>query len=175
MSTAIGRADWLRLGDGERIVWHGQPSLYRIWDSLVLAAVLAVGGLVLVGGVVQVDPDVPWFARLSPLALLVLAAAIGASAYLRWRSVHYVVTSNEVYRKSGNLSRDVAQVRIDSIQNTTYEQSAIQRLLGYGDVRLYTAGSGTMDLVLADVPDPAGVSAVVGDRLDATARREGRA
>ena len=87
------------------------------------------------------------------LQLLLTVAGIGwaALAYLNWLRLLFVITSSEIYVKYGLVSRDVTQIRLSRIRNTTFELSVIQRLFGYGDVRIFTAGSGTDDLHFGDI------------------------
>ncbi|MFH5801534.1 PH domain-containing protein [Haladaptatus sp. CMAA 1911] len=86
--------------------------------------------------------------------------------YLRWRSQWYVLTTEEVYQKSGLLSTNVVQIRLERIQNTTFSQSFIEKLLSHGDVTIYTSGSSTIDLVLKNIPEPQTVNRLLTEQLD---------
>lgn len=165
--------EWIHLGPDERIVWRGRPSVYTILDDLLSAVALALVGVAAVAALntVALGPGVPPWVTLAPLALVPVGLAVGAAAYVHWRGLHYVITTREVYRKRGVLSRDVTRIPVDRVQNTAYSQSALQRLLSYGDVTLHTAGSGAVDLVLRDVPNPETVSRVLSEQLDAASSR----
>lgn len=93
----------------------------------------------------------------------------------RWRAVRYLVTTEELYRKRGLVSRDVKNLRLGQVQNTGFTQSAVQRLLGYGTVTVSTAGSGGTELAFANVPDPERVNGVVTEQLDAYRERRAAA
>ena len=149
-------ADWLTLSGDERIEWTGRPSLFTITPQLLVVAIVGMGGTLALSALgLVVDRSVPVFVRLLPLlvALLVLVVVL-----LRWYRVRYVITSRQVYIKQGFVSLDVDQIRIARIQNTTLSQSMVQRLLGYGDVVAYTAGSDTKNIEFTSVPNPSRVN-----------------
>jgi len=74
--------------------------------------------------------------------LIAVGAVVASIRYLVWTNTRYVITSSELYKKRGIISRDVTQFRLERVQNTSLRQSGIGRLLGYGDLTVYTAGSG---------------------------------
>jgi uncharacterized membrane protein YdbT with pleckstrin-like domain len=82
-----------------------------------------------------------------------------------------VITSEEICVKHGLVSRDVTQIRIDRVQNTAYSQSVLERLCSFGDVEIYTAGSGTEDLVFRNVSRPERVKSVLTGLLSEQPQR----
>ncbi|MFC7158100.1 PH domain-containing protein, partial [Halomarina halobia] len=163
MSSARDVPDWVTLGPNEQVVWSGHPSLYPAALSLVAGAVLF-----LLGPVSFALLPEPW--SLIGIGLLLAGIAVALVTYFRHRSTRYVITSNEVYEKRGLLSRQVTSLRMDRVQNTTYEQSFLQRLLSYGDVHRHRRLRRDGDR-LPQRHRPAG-----GESVDlATARRPGLA
>lgn len=160
MSSSIESTAWLPLTSGERVLWAGTPSAYPTVPPMALGFALCFLGVWLSRSVAL--PVVPEW---SPLALLPLGLLVGAWAYLvRW-STRYVFTTKAVYEKTGLLSQTVTRVGLDRVQNTALDQSALERLLSYGDLAVYTAGSGGVDLRLRAVPDPRRVNALVTAQL----------
>lgn len=162
MSDA-GAPGWVTLSDGESVVWRGHPSLHLLTGTILTVAVLVAGGSF--GAVVLPPPLNLGGVALVGVALLWLVAAVVAH-----RSTEYVITSGEVYKKTGLLSRSVTTLRLDRVQNTSFSQSLLQRLLSYGDVRVDTAGSDSTELVLKGVDDPQEVSGLLSEQLDARRR-----
>lgn len=169
----VDTADWLHLTDGEEVHWAGRPSRFTIVVSLVIAAVLVAIGIGLSAWLTPVARarDLPTWVALSPLLLAALGVAWGAITYLNWLRLLYVVTDEEIYVKHGLISRDVTQVRLDRIQNTSYNQSVLERFLSYGDVEIYTAGTSTEDIVFRSVPNPERVKRILTHLLSEQARR----
>jgi uncharacterized membrane protein YdbT with pleckstrin-like domain len=165
MSSAAAASDWVHLTGEERVLWAGTPSLYPAIPVFAVAFALSLLGVWLFRG--GALPPIPsWLA----LALVPIGALIAAWAYLSRWSTRYVFTTKAVYEKRGMLSRTVTQIRFDRIQNTAFEQSLVERGLSYGDIEVYTAGTGGVNLSLRDVPDPKRVNAIVTTRLGETAR-----
>jgi len=159
--------EWVTLGEGEEIVWSGSPSLIVIAGSLVGGLLLMTAGVVLYGFVLPGDFEFRWVAWL----LLPLGMLVAGAAYVRHRSTRYVVTTNEVYRKTGLLSRRVTSLRLDRIQNTSFEQSFLERLLSFGDVHVDTAGTGGTEITFESVANPQEVSGLLTEQLDRSSRR----
>lgn len=155
----VADADWLHLTEDEDVRWTGRPSQYTI-------AVPVVGGMILVllgaGLAAWLLPaaeaaEVPRWLGAAPLVLALVGAVWAGLAYLEWLRLLYVLTDQSIYVKYGLVSRDVTHVRLDRVQNTAYEQSILERLLQYGDVHVYTAGTSTEDVTFRSVPNPARV------------------
>lgn len=165
MATAdrLKSADWLTLTDGEEIEWTGRPSLFTVAPQLIgTVAVGFLGGLSVSALQSVLSRPVP--AIIHALPLLAGVSLLGL-VLLGWYRVQYVITSNEVYIKRGLVSRDIAQIRLSRIQNTTRSQSVLERLLGYGDVVAYTAGSETMNIEFKSVPNPSQVTDTLSELL----------
>lgn len=159
--------EWVTLGEGEQIVWSGTPSLLLSAGSLVGGLLVVVAGVVLYGVLIPADFEFRWVAwLLIPAGLLLMGYA-----YVRHQSTRYVITTNEVYRKEGLLSRHVTSLRLDRIQNSSFEQSLLERLLSYGDVHVDTAGSGGTEITFEAVSNPQEVSGLLTEQLDRTATR----
>ena len=153
--------EWVTLTEGESVLWDGHPSLRLIAPAVLAGLVLVLGGVAL--AVVVTDPTLRWLSLVGvPLGIVVIAWS-----YISVVSTRYVLTSEEVYQKTGLLNRNVAQIRLDRVQNTTCSQSMTERLLSYGDITIYTAGSDTMDITLTDVPNPQQVNRKLTEALDA--------
>ncbi|EMA51542.1 PH domain-containing protein [Halococcus thailandensis] len=165
MSSAAAASDWVHLTGEERVLWAGMPSLYPAIPTFAVAFVLSIFGVWLFrDGSLPLLPS--WFA----LVLVPFGALAAVWAYLSRWSTRYVFTTKAIYEKRGVLSRTVTQIRFDRIQNTAFEQSLVERTLSYGDIEVYTAGTGGVNLSLRDVPDPKRVNALVTTRLGETAR-----
>ncbi len=160
-------AEWIHLTDEEVVRWTGRPSQVTIAPHVLGGLLLAIAGIVFwtdAGPTVGTGGLPAWVGHL-PLLLTVVGLAWFGVVYLDWLRLLYVITDEEVYVKHGLVSRDVTQVRLDRVQNTAFEQSVRQRVLGYGDVRLYTAGTNTEDITFERVPKPERVSQLVTELL----------
>lgn len=169
--TMSARPDWVTLAEGESVLWESRPAIHPyLFGATKALSVSAAGvGLWLVSaGVIEVGAPVPSGTVIVTLAgaLVVLGVALAGNALLKWSSVRYLVTTEEVYAKEGLLSRTVTNLRVGRIQNTAFSQSVVGRVLSYGDVRIHTAGSGDAEMVFEYAPDPETVVARITERVD---------
>lgn len=163
--AAIGAAEWLHLGPDETVVWASRPHPIELGPMTPVAigiAILALG--VTAWGLIDSRLLVT---VLGGLALLG-AGGFAAVRYLCWTTTCYVITSEELYTKHGVITRDVTQFRLDRVQNTSLRQSVAGRVLGYGELTVYTAGSGDPELTFERVPRPERAASVLSDQLDVT-------
>ena len=64
--------------------------------------------------------------------------------YLRWISTVYAVTSRRVIVQKGIVSRDFDEIPVLQVRGVDVHQSAGQRLLGYGTLRVSAEGGSTL-------------------------------
>ena len=160
MSSGVESTAWLPLTAGEEVLWAGTPSLAPAMPAI------GVGfGLSLLGAWLPREVAIEGVPGRLALALVPIGLAIVAWAYLARWSTRYVFTTKAIYEKSGVVSLRVTRVPIDRVQNTAFEQSFLERLLSYGDIAVYTAGSGGVNLALDGVPDPEHVTGLVTTQL----------
>ncbi|THE66617.1 PH domain-containing protein [Salinadaptatus halalkaliphilus] len=154
--------DWFHISDDEEIVWESRPHPIELGAGVPVGGVLAFTGLGLAGwGLTEGS------ALLTVLGLVCLlgGAALVGVRYLFWTNTRYVITSSELYKKHGVVSRDVTQFRLERVQNTSLKQSMTGRALGYGDLTVYTAGSGDPELTFERVPRPEHASSILSTQL----------
>ncbi|WP_330630951.1 PH domain-containing protein [Halocatena halophila] len=150
---------WVTLTEGEILVWSGHPSLLSAGGSFLVGFILVVTGI----GVGIFNDGL---ARLLALVFVGIGILMVGATYVNYRSTQYVLTSEEVYKKSGLISRNVTNIRLDRIQNTSYSQSLPERFMTFGSVHIDTAGTGGTDIVLTDVPNPERVNGLITEQLD---------
>lgn len=121
----------------------------------MVAVVLGVGGVVLLSGM--------W--RLLPIGLALVGIIYSGLGYADYRRRLYLLTSTELYKRSGVFSQTVATVSLESVQNTSCTQSPFQRLVGCGKISIQTAGTSGTELVFESVPNPWWVSQQITEQL----------
>lgn len=78
-----------------------------------------------------------------PMALLAAIAvwflALLLVAVLRWRSELYILTNRRIVQVEGVINKLTIDSSLDKINDVVLAQSALGRLLGYGDLEILTA------------------------------------
>lgn len=136
---------------GETVIFEGHPSWRAIipfyLKGIALAVFLALILSVLGRG----------FLDLFLVVVIVIGVTVLAGIAKR-NSTSYTVTDRRLHLSRGVLSREVEETRLDRVQNVSFSQSPLERVLGIGDVDFDTAGgSGGSLFVFGGVADPEGV------------------
>ena len=87
------------------------------------------------------------------IGFLLLAAGVFLVRRIRASADEFVVTNRRVVRKYGLVAREVGTGAEEKIQDVTFAQGVIARLLGYGTIVVETA-SETGRLVFANIAIP---------------------
>jgi uncharacterized membrane protein YdbT with pleckstrin-like domain len=155
--------DWFHISDDDNIVWESRPHPISMGTGLPIGVALALIGFLVAG---WSGTDGIGILTIVGVLLIAVGAVVASIRYLVWTNTRYVITSSELYKKRGIISRDVTQFRLERVQNTSLRQSGIGRLLGYGDLTVYTAGSGDPELTFERVPKPERASSRLSDQLE---------
>ncbi|MEX1177639.1 MAG: PH domain-containing protein [Nitriliruptor sp.] len=135
------------LTDDEEIVRQFRPHWRVLLPALVWAMILTAAVTV---AFLALDPPFEWIAL---AAATVLWLVICARSVLSYWFTNYVLTTERIIVRSGMVARSGTEIPLENINNVLFSQSVIERLLGYGDVLLESAGSQGQSR-LSDIPDP---------------------
>jgi membrane protein YdbS with pleckstrin-like domain len=166
MRMSSSQPSWINLSGDERTRWVGHKSAKTLFPALVWAAAVVVAGL---AGTLFLrsteSVEIPSLAEWGPLILVLFGISLAARPLIDYYSTQYAITSGDVYKKTGILSRSVQQIPHRRIQNTTCSQSFFERVLSYGDLKIYTAGSDTHDIVFEDIPKPMELNTILTEEI----------
>ncbi|SFS33915.1 PH domain-containing protein [Halostagnicola kamekurae] len=163
--------DWFHLSDEHDIVWESRPHPVAMGTGLPVGVLVTLVGIVVVGW--STASETTLFLAIG-FALALVGVSLVLVRYLVWTNTRYVITTAELYKKDGVVSRDVTQFRLERVQNISLEQDAVGRLLGYGNLTVYTAGSGDPELIFEHVPRPDHASSLLSDQLQNVSERSGQ-
>jgi membrane protein YdbS with pleckstrin-like domain len=135
------------LTDDEEIVRQFRPHWKVLLPALLWAMLLA--GLVGVS-LAAFDQPVGWIAV--AVAALVWLLVAGKAVLAYWFT-NYVLTTERIIVRSGMIARNGTEIPLENVNNVLFSQSVLERVLGYGDVLLESAGSQGQSR-LSDIPDP---------------------
>jgi uncharacterized membrane protein YdbT with pleckstrin-like domain len=153
----------------------------RHWIVIVTALVLnglGVAAAAMLAGVTtglwQADGGGLWMvATLALLGLLLWFAVRLLLELARWLATQYVVTSRRVLEVSGLFNKLVRDSNLDKINDLVLYQSALGRVLNYGDIEIITGADVGINK-LEKLTDPVGFKRVMLDNkedFDLLARR----
>lgn len=142
-----------------QVLYEASPSLVRMnpFGSVLLI-------LALVGGVILATPPVAGglSANLALDSRLVSLAGLAVAAlaflwllvwFVKTKMDHLVIKADEIVWTHGLLSKQYTEIAQTSIRTVRVQQSILQRLMGAGDVLIYTAGD-MPEVLIRGLPEP---------------------
>ncbi|MQA08626.1 MAG: PH domain-containing protein [Pseudonocardiaceae bacterium] len=139
------------LSDYEHVVLHKHPH----WKALllpVLVFLITVGGgiwLVLLAR----DLGEPWD-MVSLIAIgvvaLILLIWLFLAPFVRWRTTHFIVTTDRVMAREGLISRTGIDIPLARINSVRFEHGLIDRIVGCGTLIIESASEEPLEF--DDIP-----------------------
>src|SRR4029453_2591694 len=181
--VAIGQRsgfDWLREGERvafpERLLSEDEELIYDLrphWLTLVVPVLLTLAVLLAVGAAWVVMPagDLQQPARLAVGVLGVgVLLATAAGRVLRWATTHFVLTTERLIFRSGVVAKFGREIPLERINDVTFSQSLVERLIGAGDLLLESAGEHGQSR-FSNIRDPEAVQLEIYRQMEANDRR----
>ncbi|NBC48562.1 MAG: PH domain-containing protein [Gammaproteobacteria bacterium] len=145
------------------VLYKANPSVWRThpigallaWVFVILGAALALfGELPLPPDRIPL-PELPPSIEMRWIGYALLA--LGLFQLLRWRLATLMdrleIRAHELLWTHGLLSKEYTEISMASVRTVRIEQSLFQRLVGAGDLMVYTAGD-EPELVIRGLPRP---------------------
>lgn len=133
--------------DLEQVIFTVRPTLIFIKLGYLLAAIAAIGLVVLLALTQIVPPYVS-----VPLALLFFL--IPAYYHLRRNMIRYTLTDSKIEIDTGLIARTTRNIPLAKIQDVTVSASIPQRLLGFGDLMIDNASELGGTTILHNISQP---------------------
>jgi uncharacterized membrane protein YdbT with pleckstrin-like domain len=139
------------LADHERLVLDLRPH----WVALVFPIfwiLLAIA--IYVAYVVVTDsagPDAVGWIVLGAAAVLALWK--GVRPIVEWATINFVLTSDRLITRSGIIAKQSKEIPLERINDVTFTQSILERMVGSGDLMIESAGERGQNRI-SNVRDP---------------------
>jgi uncharacterized membrane protein YdbT with pleckstrin-like domain len=131
----------------------------------VRGLLLAVLAGVIAGLVTRISGrsvNVPWVSA----AVLVVFVVVLVWGLIRRIATTYTITNRRLTIRSGLLSRELHECRLERVQNVNTRQRLLERMLGIGTVDFDTAAGAAYDFSFRGVEDPGGIVRTVNAALE---------
>lgn len=153
------------LNDGEEIILDQRPHLFFLFGPTVAL----VGALAVAIWVGQGDPD-DWL--LFPvLGLAVVALGFFLARLAQWMTTEFVLTTDRLIYRKGVLARQGREIPLERVNNVSYEQSLLQRMMRAGDLLVESAGESGQS-AFGHFSDPQGTQNEIHRAIEAAAARD---
>lgn len=118
------------MNDSEQVVWDGSPSQWTNFSRYLVCGLLS---LAVVPAVVTI-PMIIW-------------------RWLVTRCTRYELTSERLRMQTGVLNRSVEELELYRVKDSRFSQTFLGRMVGIGDVTIYSTDSSTPVVMLKGVAD----------------------
>ena len=152
----------------EQVIWRGGYSakaMYGTWLASALATIGVLALLVTFGG----QHHLMWPVG-GAIIMLWWCVAIGVYLYRRF-STHYELTTQRFIHQIGILIRRTDRIEVIDIDDVSYTQGIIQRMLGVGTIKLVGSDRTHPELVLHGIDRVPEISGQIDDVRRAERRR----
>ena len=152
----------------ERSLWQGGYSPKAMYGTWAISAIVTIAAITLIAIFAMDVPNI-W-----PIAGAVLifwwVVAIGTYIYRRM-SVHYELTTQRFVHQAGILVRRTDRIEVIDIDDVSYTQGIIQRMLGVGTIRLTGSDRTHPEMVLSGIDKVPEVASMFDDVRRSERRR----
>lgn len=152
------------LASGERVVIHKHPH----WKMLivpVLVLLVVVGGAAFLAALVAAQSwhQIAWIGLGVVGAVLIIWLV--AAPFLRWRTTHFVLTTQRVLVREGVLNRSGIDIPISRINSVQFRHGLLDRIVGCGTLIVESASDEPLEF--DDIPQVERVHSLLYQEVNA--------
>lgn len=154
-----------QLSSGEQVIINRHPHYKMLFlpiFAFIIAVAAGIWGAVMAGNLQPPWDDVVLIA-VGVIVLLVLLLRV-IKPFLRWRSTHFVVTTDRVIVRHGVVSRKGIDIPMRRINSVRFEHGLLDRIFGCGTLFIESASEDP--LRYDDIPAVEKVHAVIYRHLN---------
>lgn len=144
----------------ERSLWTGGYSPRAMYGTWVISGLASVGILVAVGFLAR-DQQNAWMIA-GAVILIGWCVAIAMYLYRRF-SMHYELTTQRFVHQNGILLRQTDRIEVIDIEDVSYTQGIIERMLGVGTIRISGRDRTHPELVLKGIDKVPEIASLIDD------------
>jgi uncharacterized membrane protein YdbT with pleckstrin-like domain len=148
-----------------QVLYEASPSMVRMnpFGTVVVLLLLIAGvGIALPPVAESLAPVVPLplvdgaALSMAGMALAVLCLLVLLVWYVKTKVDRLTVKEGEVIWSHGLLNKQYTEINMSSIRTVRVSQTILQRIMGAGDIRVFTSGD-LPEVVIRGLPNPNGI------------------
>ncbi|MDQ6801675.1 MAG: PH domain-containing protein [Acidobacteriota bacterium] len=145
----------------EQKLWHGTPSWLLLFGRIVGAFLVVVVLLLIYYFGYQFLAPYGTIVWIVIAVIIVWQVAAIVLAFARIKSTMYTVTNQRVMIETGLTTKKVEDIDLRYIDDTQFDQSFVNRMLGIGNVTIVSSDRSSPNYTLRGIPDPRGVRELI--------------
>jgi len=143
----------------EKVLWQGSYSILAMASSWAIAVILSAA--VLLFSALYGLGGTGWLTVLGILVLL--WAGLGLQLIYRQLSVHYYMTNQRFIHERGLLWREIDRIEAIDIDDVSYQQGPVERMLSIGTILIRSSDSSHPVLEIHGIEKVRDVSATIDE------------
>lgn len=164
------RLQSLTPNDEEIELWSGTYSAKGMVNHWFWAAVATI--LIPVGAA-SFAADQPYVWPIVAVTLLLMWLGLGAMVVFQKLDVHYELTNQRLVHKVGILRRITNRIEVIDIDDVTFEQGIIERLLGVGSIAIFSSDRTDPSILMSGIDEVFEVAELIDEARRAERVRRG--
>jgi uncharacterized membrane protein YdbT with pleckstrin-like domain len=140
------------LSEGESVV----TEFRQHWKLLIVPIAWFILALIVVGLIEWIVPEGDtwsWVQLILTLAVVGAAILFVVRPIVSWLTTYYVLTNERLVTRRGLLAKSGIEIPLENITNVNFSQTAVERMLGAGDLLVESAGT-TGQSEFKNIPHP---------------------
>jgi uncharacterized membrane protein YdbT with pleckstrin-like domain len=160
-----------KLNPDETVALDSHPHWWFLVEPLA-----SLVGAVLLGIVVLAKTDagsnLRKVSQWIDIVLLVGTSGWLLGRYLRWSTIHFVITSQRLIYREGLLARSGIEIPLERVNNVNFTQGFVERILGAGNLLIESGGEDGQQR-FTDIRHPEDVQNLIHTQMERVAQRRG--
>jgi uncharacterized membrane protein YdbT with pleckstrin-like domain len=156
------------LADHERLVLDLRPHWIALAGPVLLTILVIVAQVLALRFIPEDWPSWTRWAVTAVLAALFLFVAV--REFLAWVTSHFVVTSDRLIHRSGWLAKRSMEMPLERINDVSFHQTVLERMVGAGDLVIESAGEYGQNS-FSDIRKPESVQKTIYELSEENAKR----
>jgi membrane protein YdbS with pleckstrin-like domain len=151
--------------DREEIYFQGSPLMRGELGRMFICWFIA---LLMIGAAIYFQP--PWYVI---LAAVVVALIIATVPWIATKMIRYRISNYRIDFERGLLSKRIDTLELWHVEDISFSQSLMDRMLGVGTITIVSADATTPRLQLASLPNPKPLFDSLKQRIISVKRQRG--
>ena len=160
-------------GDHEEVYYEGSPMVRGQLGKVVLWALVGIVLIAIPFAWKALQKDHHWPIWWITLAAIIIGLIILFIPLVLIRSVSYRISNYRIDYERGILTKKIDTLELWHVEDISFSQSLIDRILGVGNIRIMSHDETTPELMLRGLPNPRPLFESLKQRVIAVKRQRG--
>ena len=137
--------------------------------SWIIAGIVSIG--LLVATIMWFSSSTGWMVLAG--LLVVIWAALGLTLMVRKYSIHYELTTQRFIHMEGLLKRVADRIEVIDIDDVTYQQGLVERMVGVGNIKISSSDRSHPELWMRGIENVKDIANMIDEVRRKERRRRG--